>query len=185
MITKRRKLMFYNAMIHSKLIYGLHTLVITDAMASKLNAFQLKGFRQIMKIKTTFVERSNTNEYVYRQVEQELSKNKNSRKIQVRPVTNDIENAAIKLLGEIIRLPDQDPLRRVTFREATAEPLLPAIRRVGRPRGHWAMKTMENAWKTNELWKQDIRFIDGNVRFDAEDVAHQQIIYQAAVTHIF
>ena len=134
LLTKRRKLMFYNAMIHSKLIYGLHTLVITDAMASKLNAFQLKGFRQIMKIKTTFVERSNTNENVYRQVEQELSKNKNSRKIQVRPVTNDIENAAIKLLGEIIRLPDQDPLRRVTFREATAEPLLPAIRRVGRPR---------------------------------------------------
>ena len=83
-------------MIHSKLIYGLHTLVITDAMASKLNAFQLKGFRQIMKIKTTFVERSNTNEYVYGQVEQELSKNKNNRKTEVRPVANDIENAAIK-----------------------------------------------------------------------------------------
>ena len=73
----------------------------------------------------------------------------------MRPVAKDIENAAIKLLGEIIRLPDKDPLRRVTFREATAESLLPAIRRVGRPRGHWAMKTMENDWKTNELWKQD------------------------------
>ena len=36
-------------------------------MRNRLRAFQLRGLRQILRIRTTFVNRSNTNSFVLRQ----------------------------------------------------------------------------------------------------------------------
>ena len=159
-------------------------MVLTDVMESKQNAFQLKGFRQIMQIKTTYIDRSNTSEYVYRSVETEFNKNKNKIKTKVSSVAEAVNSAAMKLLGDIIRRPNTDPLRRVTLHETSAEPLLPAIRRVGRPRGHWAMKTMEKPWEANALWTQSDGSMEESIKFDAEDREHHKIIYEAAIAQI-
>ena len=44
--SKRWKLTVYDAIIRSKLLYGLETIHLTTAMAKKLNAFQMRGIRR-------------------------------------------------------------------------------------------------------------------------------------------
>ena len=46
----RNKLMVYNAVIRTKLLYGLETLELPTSQNSRLEAFQLKGFRKILKM---------------------------------------------------------------------------------------------------------------------------------------
>ena len=40
---QRWQLIIYDAIVRSKLLYGLETLQLTDAISKKLDAFQLKG----------------------------------------------------------------------------------------------------------------------------------------------
>ena len=66
----KTKINIYTAVICAKLVYGLHTVRLLDHQLNSLNAFQLRGLRQILKIPTTFGQmvagqaRTNTNEYV-------------------------------------------------------------------------------------------------------------------------
>ena len=60
-----------NAVIVSKLIYGLETIEPPAGVSNMLDTFQLKGFRNILEMKTTFIDRANTNQNVY-QCAQEL-----------------------------------------------------------------------------------------------------------------
>ena len=43
----RNKILIYNAVIKSKLLYALETLEIPTSLLSRLEAFQLKGLRKI------------------------------------------------------------------------------------------------------------------------------------------
>ena len=38
----------------------------TESAGKLLNTFQLKGLRKILQLHTTFINRSNTNEYMYK-----------------------------------------------------------------------------------------------------------------------
>ncbi len=156
LVTKRLKILRFNANIQTKLVYGLHTIALTDAMVSKLNAFQLRGYRQIMKIKTTFVDRANTNVEVYKQVEEELNrvaKRSRPKKQRIIQVGAKIIALSIQTLGELIRLDNDNPLRKVTFYPSSAKPMLPTYQRAGRPRVQWTQRTMQRAWQQHELWQ--------------------------------
>ena len=59
----KKKIEVY-AVIRSKLLYGLPSVALNDSLRKKLDIFQRKGLRQILKTKTTFVTRSNTNAYI-------------------------------------------------------------------------------------------------------------------------
>ena len=67
------KLIVYDAVIRSKLVYGLDCVHILKHVMSKLNTFQLKGLRKILGMKTTFVARRNANELVYQEANEQLS----------------------------------------------------------------------------------------------------------------
>ena len=47
---------------------------INDAQKKKLDVFQLKGFRKMVNMKTTFTDRNNTNELVYQIANEEVNK---------------------------------------------------------------------------------------------------------------
>ena len=47
--SKRWKLNVYNAVVLSKLTYGLETLQFTEAQGNVLDAFQQRGLRKIFK----------------------------------------------------------------------------------------------------------------------------------------
>ena len=55
----------YDAVIRSKLTYGLEAVQVNDSLNKKTDAFQLKGLRQILGLQTTYVNRANTNEHVF------------------------------------------------------------------------------------------------------------------------
>ena len=68
----------------------------------------MKGLRKIMKIPPTFIDRTHTNESVFKQVNEEIKKHNKSSKPIVK-VTDMIKNRKLKLLGHIIRRDDSDP----------------------------------------------------------------------------
>ena len=56
----KRKVEVYNAVIKSKLLYGLEPLQLRESLKKNLDTLQLKGLREILKMKTTYVNRNNT-----------------------------------------------------------------------------------------------------------------------------
>ena len=67
----RQKLIVYDSIIRTKLIYGMEGAQINDHIKKKrIDSFQLKGIRQIIKMKTTYGQqvsgeaKTNTNKKV-------------------------------------------------------------------------------------------------------------------------
>ena len=52
------KIQVFNAIVRSKLLYGLEAIQLTQTEISKLNAFQNRSLRRILKIPPTFIDRS-------------------------------------------------------------------------------------------------------------------------------
>jgi len=74
--SKRTKLLMYNALIRSKIIYGLESAELKQSGLQKLNTFQLKGLRQILRLVTTFIDRENSNTKVLQTAEEDLNRNR-------------------------------------------------------------------------------------------------------------
>ena len=62
---KKWQLLMYDAVIKSKLLYSLETIHLTQSLRKKVDAFDLRGLRRILKLTTTFIDRRNTNTRVY------------------------------------------------------------------------------------------------------------------------
>ena len=66
------KLLTQDAVISTKLLYGLESAELKDSDKNKLDVFQLKGLRNILKNDTTFVNRQNTNAKFVEEANMEL-----------------------------------------------------------------------------------------------------------------
>ena len=55
----REQLVIYDAVIRSKLMYGLESVNLTETLRKKIDVFHRKGLRQILKISTTYVQKLN------------------------------------------------------------------------------------------------------------------------------
>ena len=143
--SKKWKLLVYNAVITSKVPYGLETLEPTESASRLLNTFQLKGLRKILRLHTTYIQRQNTNEYVYRRAN-EIANG------AIKPLTEILAERKMRLLGHVLRRERQHPLHQSTFSTSSAIPRETNYRRVGRPRQFWTTTTMERAW---ELMKSE------------------------------
>ena len=55
------QLLIFDAVVRSTLLYGLETIHLTDAMLKKIDAFQLRCLRKILKVPSTSIDRRNTN----------------------------------------------------------------------------------------------------------------------------
>ena len=49
----------FDAIIRSKLIYGLESAHLTETLKKKIDVFHRKGLRQIMKVLTTYGQKEN------------------------------------------------------------------------------------------------------------------------------
>ena len=107
----RVKLNVYDAVIRTKLIYGLESVQLNDSLKSQINAFQLKELRQILKLHTTFIDRANSNAEVFRRANAHVWSASGQRTII--PISEFYENQRRKLVMEIIRAPFFDPIRNV------------------------------------------------------------------------
>ena len=139
------KLIVYDAVVRAKLVYGLDCVYVPEAAMNKLNAFQLRGLRKILKMSSTFIDRSNTNKKVFEnanrlrhpagrqlgpvQIRQTHSK-------QIQPFRQYIHNKQTALLGHTIRASKRDPMRTSSLKPNANTPNTFLKHCVGRPRLH-------------------------------------------------
>lgn len=136
--TTKWKIRAYDAIVVSKLLYGLETTNLTACQAKKLDTFQLKCLRRIMNLTTTFINRENTNEKVYKLAEALSGK-------PIMKLSTKYNIRRSKLLGHIIRADEEDPLKIVSLEND--RPWLPEKRRIGLPRQDWFEETYNFTWK--------------------------------------
>ena len=63
--SKKWQLLAYEAIVKSKLLYGLETAQASRADLKRIDAFQLRGIRQILGKKYTYWDRSATNNTLF------------------------------------------------------------------------------------------------------------------------
>ena len=142
---KKSKMLAYNAVMVSKLLYGLESVEPTDATGSLVKKFQLKGLRKILKLRTPFIQRQNTHEYVYRRANEVLNAPADGDGRKIKPLTEVLEQRRFKLLGHVLRRERQRPMHQSAFKTQSAIPRETEHRRVGRPRQFWTTTNMEKA----------------------------------------
>ena len=141
------KLLVFNAIAGSKILYGLESLQLSTADLNRLDAFQQRGLRRILGYLPTHLDRTATNQKVLDHARREMIRRrpKNGHQKELETFSNTIKKRSISLLGHIIRLPDNDPMKQITLRKE--KPLYPAAKRVGRPKLNWAKQTFKAAWE--------------------------------------
>ena len=100
-----------------------------------------------LDMKTTVINRANTNQEVFRRANMALQhRNNHSDKIQ--KISEMLCQRRVALVGHILRQPRTNPLRNVCFRQSTAAPFEVLYRRQGRPRKRWIDSTLQFVWDT-------------------------------------
>ena len=70
--SKKQKLLVYDAVIRSKLLYGLESAALNNTVKHSLDIFQMKGIRKISGVTTTFIDRQNKTTRLYSDMQKEL-----------------------------------------------------------------------------------------------------------------
>ena len=155
-------------------------MLSTEAAGRLLNTFQLKGLRKKLKLHTTFVQRNNSNEYVYRRANETINSPSVGPGRQIKPLTEILEDRKLKLLGHVLRRDRRHPLHQAAFSTRSALPRETEHRRRGRPRQFWTTNNMSKAWeviKTHDATQPQIPF-DKNNRLMRERIIEQAQRYQ-------
>ena len=167
------KLIVLDAVIRSKLVYGLDCIKIPEAALNSLNAFQLKGIRKILGIPPTFINRANTNQSVFEQATEVRYGDKNRKEhtdLQMRSFSQYLHQKQTDILGHVIRAEATDPMRTVSLQPGSNIPRTHENRRVGRPRHHLLISTYERIWK--DLPQNCVRNdFKAGIRSNIQDIA--------------
>ena len=158
----KNKVLIYNAVIRSKLLYALETVEIPASQISRLEAFQLKGLRKILGMVTTFIDRSNTNAEVFRRANLQVALRGQEQTIQ--SIQSTLQQRRIALVGHILRQDNDHPIRIASFRSNSAAPFEVLHRRVGRPRKNWLQESLRMVWQT--VREDETEFSNAPDQFD-------------------
>ena len=126
-VTRTRKVQIFQAVVASRLLYGLASAWLNTADRRRLDGFQSRCLRTIYGILPAFVSRVSN----FRVLEI----------TQQAPMSQRLLGKQLLLYGKIARAPNSDPLRRLTFCNSSTRPLTCAyVRKLGRPRNEWAVQ---------------------------------------------
>jgi len=153
------KLQVYNAVIVSQLTYGLSTLQMTPTMLNRLDAFQMRGLRYILKIEHSYYSRI-SNQEVFDKINIILNKgtdinipwqefitaNRFDKPKYVVKLSDYVMNQQNTLLGHVIRADPLDPMRQPTINNDLQVPGV-FKKRVGRPRLNWVYENCKWVYK--------------------------------------
>ena len=158
--TTRWKLRVFDSILRSKVLYRLECIQLTQPDIDKINSFQMKSLRRILKIPPTFLDRS----YPNQRVMDILRDTYNS---PVHLFSQICLNRKLKLFGHILRSSPDDPLRQVLFEYNS---FIPRNRRPGRPRTDWLLQSFKDAFT----------LLGRAGEFDSKTLEHIQFIVQHA-----
>ena len=131
--TPRQKILVYDAVIRSKLLYGLESAELRPSDLNKMDTFQLKGLRQILKLKTTYsvkdtpqgpkpvIIRENTNKRVFT-IANKLNKDEKKNAKEIIPLSEVYQQRNLLFLEKLLNAPPNDPILRTTLNPSTLTP---------------------------------------------------------------
>ncbi len=179
-------MLLYDVALALVLVYSnavIPPVQLNANLLSRLNVFHLKGLRQILRLKTTYIDRANTNAKVYAMAQRILDQGPSRGRSGCFPFAQDYLDRRLKWLGHLLRQCDYDPERLVTFHPGTANANLHCLKRVGQPRKHWTIEVLGQAWeKLRTVFPDDALLREP---FNFENVEHSSFINFAAHAHIF
>ena len=172
------RIQVYNAIVRSKLLYGLETVEVNSSIRNKIDIFHRRGSRQIFQIPTTHIDRTKTNRFVMDFANAQLrAENPTSKPIV--PLTQIHDDMKIRMLYRILRMSQDNPHVTITFEDGTLHPIDIGKRRSGRPRIKWLDNVMDLAWRRITRSKYP-HYMYQN--FDADNEDHVRTIREAAKT---
>ena len=110
----RLKLQVFDAILRSKLMYGLESAQLTESSRQRLDTFQLKGLRQILKITTTYVDRHHSNAYVYARANEQLGAQR-----PIERLSEYYTRMRLKSFAAILASRDDDPVKTMLLDPTT------------------------------------------------------------------
>ena len=149
-------------------------------MQKRIDAFQLKGLRQILKLKTTFVDRRNTNERVFELANKAINTGA-KKKTQIKSFSEYLQEKTTSLFGHVLRAKDEDPIREICFLHDTATPNTTKEKRRGRPKLNWVITQMHQVWPK----VKQTQGIPENTKLNISNRVHQDHIRTAANDYVF
>ena len=136
------KLRVFDAVIVSKLLYGLESVAFTEQGCNRLDAFQYKGLRKIPHIEHPFWSHIK-NKDVLELANTRAATTPNKRIV---PLSQRLVHRQIENNGHNIRAEDLDLMKKVSmYQDGTRRTTL--FRRTGRPRCKWHTVTRKRTVK--------------------------------------
>ena len=134
------KIQVFHSILQSKLLYRLETIQLNQSELHRLDAFQIKGYRRILHIPPTSVDRTMTNASVKELIKRHYG-------------VTAIEFSKLWLKRKKTSLRTHHSIRPT--RSHGSGPFLPNsliprtehARRVGKPRAHWLVETYADAYR--------------------------------------
>ena len=133
---------------------------LTEAQIRKLVAFHIRNLRKVMKIEHAYYSRI-SNDRVIEMAniamnkgnisltwQQFLQINAEAAKTKIEKVSQIILKRQERLMGHIIRLDGNDPMRQAAITNELRRPAKP-WKRVGKPREHWTETTLDRICRTH------------------------------------
>ena len=136
-------------------------------------------------MKTTFVERNNSNAEVFRRANEAIKAETPDGKIPktIKPFIHSYLNARMKRLARIRLMPRGHPVRHITLgpdpRQRTV-PWDPPNRRVGRPRFKWVTETMQNVWNNTRHTHRHIPQLFDNQNIQQHEAINMSLSEQSS-----
>ena len=142
-LDRHRKIRIYKSVVISRLLYGLNTAWLNIAEIRRLNGFHCRCLRTILRIPPSFISRV-PNADILAHAEEV-------------PLGRQLLKQQLLLFGRLIRAPDTDPLRSLTFIEETTQ-LKSSIcaRRRGKPRNEWVLMLQKKCWNMGVNYHQNV-----------------------------
>ena len=156
-LSKDRKLEIFRSLLEAKLFYSLACAVFCKADIRRLDGFQCRCLRKILKVPPSFYSRVSNAEVLRRAGHASAS--------------SLLLQRQLVLFGRVARGPDDSPCKVVSFIPGTWTPATNRyVRRVGRPRKEWiptllaealrrtgGMVQLEHMIADHRQWKQYVR----------------------------
>ena len=183
------KVTVYNAVIGAQITYGLHTNQLTNAQRTKIDAFQIRGLRAILKIDHSVRSRVSNEEVIHRaNVEakkiphnmtlRDFNNKKNKLNKTIKPFTEILDQRKASTLGHVMRIGalygnNEDPEYSATF-DVDGKRQQRDKKRVGRPRTRWITTAMAKAFEKTQ-----------HMEFEEDNEDHLIILYSDCINKLF
>ena len=163
------QLLIFDAVVRSKLLYGLETIQLTGAMLKKIDAFQIRCLRRILRIPSTFIDRRSPNRVVFQRCTEILHQNQGEQR-ELEFFSRSYHRKKSKLLGHVLRSRDEDLMRHISFQLSNAIRVHYGKKRIVRTRQNWPYYDQQHVfehflrgYKHNETVVEDMRIYNATI----------------------